>query len=190
MADRENAIRGLEACACDCQSMHCYNCPYATNGVSCMTTLMCDALALLRETKEVEDNKMTYCNRTPYVYNIGDILEPLVSYLSVGGVLTVEKRWRQYESDPRSTNNECETVNFYSLSVCRNDGYSGKKLMTFSENYMMLHMRRIYSAKDEAWSTDSKQLRYENEKLKNEIQEMRGKLTEILEMTYLHEIDI
>lgn len=47
MADREKVIRGLEACARDVGIMHCRECPY--NGISCITPLLRDALALLKE---------------------------------------------------------------------------------------------------------------------------------------------
>lgn len=49
MADREKAIRGLEACACDSRLMQCENCPYHTDKSRCVTTLMRDVLALLKE---------------------------------------------------------------------------------------------------------------------------------------------
>ena len=47
MADREKVIRGLEACARDVGIMHCRECPY--NGILCITPLLRDALALLKE---------------------------------------------------------------------------------------------------------------------------------------------
>lgn len=48
MADREKVIRGLEACACDMRLMQCVDCPYHTNKARCITTLMRDALDLLK----------------------------------------------------------------------------------------------------------------------------------------------
>lgn len=47
MADREKVMRGLEACARDVRIMHCRECPY--NGIPCITLLLRDALALLKE---------------------------------------------------------------------------------------------------------------------------------------------
>lgn len=55
MADKAKAIRGLEACALDLRSVHCANCPYLTDDAddaSCITTLMRDALILLKEQRE------------------------------------------------------------------------------------------------------------------------------------------
>lgn len=52
MADREKVMRGLEACACDMRLMQCENCPYHTDKARCLTTLMRDALALLKEQEE------------------------------------------------------------------------------------------------------------------------------------------
>lgn len=49
MADREKTIRGLESCVYDMRLMQCVNCPYHTDKSRCLTTLMRDALALLRE---------------------------------------------------------------------------------------------------------------------------------------------
>ena len=49
MADFEKVTRGLEACVCDSRLMQCANCPYHTDKSRCVTTLMRDALALLRE---------------------------------------------------------------------------------------------------------------------------------------------
>ena len=49
MPDRDKVIRGLEACACDMRLMQCADCPYHTNKARCLTTLMRDALALLKE---------------------------------------------------------------------------------------------------------------------------------------------
>ena len=57
MPDREKVIRGLEACACDMRLMQCADCPYHTNKARCLTTLMRDALALL---KEQEPNVLEY----------------------------------------------------------------------------------------------------------------------------------
>ena len=49
MPDREKVIRGLEACVCDLRLMQCEACPYHTDKSRCVTTLMRDALALLKE---------------------------------------------------------------------------------------------------------------------------------------------
>lgn len=49
MADFEKVTRGLEACVCDSRLMQCENCPYQTDKSRCVTTLMRDAFALLRE---------------------------------------------------------------------------------------------------------------------------------------------
>ena len=47
---RKKVIRGLEACARDVGIMHCRECPY--NGILCITPLLRDVLALLREQDE------------------------------------------------------------------------------------------------------------------------------------------
>lgn len=52
MADFEKVIRGLEACVCDSRLMQCANCPYQTDKSRCVTTLMRDALALMKEQTE------------------------------------------------------------------------------------------------------------------------------------------
>lgn len=49
MTDREKVIRGLEACAHNMRLMQCVDCPYYTDKARCITTLMRDALALLKE---------------------------------------------------------------------------------------------------------------------------------------------
>jgi len=49
MNERKKVIRGLEACVCDSRLMQCANCPYHTDKSRCVTTLMRDALALLKE---------------------------------------------------------------------------------------------------------------------------------------------
>ncbi len=49
MADREKVIRGLEACVYNQRLMQCESCPYHTDKARCLTTLMRDALALLKE---------------------------------------------------------------------------------------------------------------------------------------------
>lgn len=49
MADFEKVTRGLEACVCDSRLMQCANCPYQTDKSRCVTTLIRDALALLKE---------------------------------------------------------------------------------------------------------------------------------------------
>lgn len=49
MADFEKVTRGLEACVGDLLLMRCANCPYHTDKSRCVTTLMRDAVALLRE---------------------------------------------------------------------------------------------------------------------------------------------
>ena len=54
MADFEKVTRGLEACACDFRLMQCANCPYQTDKSRCVTTLMLDALALLKEREAME----------------------------------------------------------------------------------------------------------------------------------------
>lgn len=46
---REKVIRGLESCVYDIRLMQCVNCPYHTDKSRCLTTLMRDALALLKE---------------------------------------------------------------------------------------------------------------------------------------------
>lgn len=46
---RENVIRGLEACVFNQRLMQCESCPYHTDKARCLTTLMRDALALLKE---------------------------------------------------------------------------------------------------------------------------------------------
>lgn len=49
MADREKVIRGLEACVYDQRLMQCESCPYHTDKARCLTMLMRDAFALLKE---------------------------------------------------------------------------------------------------------------------------------------------
>ena len=49
MPDFEKVTRGLEACVSDSRLMQCANCPYHTDKSRCITTLMRDALALLKE---------------------------------------------------------------------------------------------------------------------------------------------
>jgi len=49
MAEREKVIRGLEACVSNQYLMQCTSCPYHTDKARCVTTLMRDALALLKE---------------------------------------------------------------------------------------------------------------------------------------------
>lgn len=44
---REKVIRGLKACAEDVGTLHCRECPYS--GMPCITPLLRDALALLKE---------------------------------------------------------------------------------------------------------------------------------------------
>jgi hypothetical protein len=48
----EKVIRGLEACVCDSRLMQCANCPYHTDKSRCVTTLMRDALAMLKEQED------------------------------------------------------------------------------------------------------------------------------------------
>ena len=48
----EKVIRGLEACVYDSRLMQCANCPYHTDKSRCVTTLMRDALALLKGQEE------------------------------------------------------------------------------------------------------------------------------------------
>jgi len=48
-AEREKVIRGLEACVHNQHLMQCESCPYHTDKARCLTTLMRDALDLLRE---------------------------------------------------------------------------------------------------------------------------------------------
>jgi hypothetical protein len=45
---RDKAIRGLEACVFNQCLMQCESCPYHTDKARCLTTLMRDALALLK----------------------------------------------------------------------------------------------------------------------------------------------
>lgn len=52
MDDFEKVTRGLEACVGDLLLMQCSNCPYQTDKSRCVTTLMRDALALLKEQEE------------------------------------------------------------------------------------------------------------------------------------------
>ena len=49
MTNREKVIRGFEACVSDSRLMQCANCPYQTDKSQCVTKLMQDALALLKE---------------------------------------------------------------------------------------------------------------------------------------------
>lgn len=48
MVEREKVIRGLEACVNNQLLMQCESCPYHTDKARCLTTLMRDALALLK----------------------------------------------------------------------------------------------------------------------------------------------
>lgn len=64
MLDREKVIHGLEACVSRTRLMQCKSCPYQTDKTRCVTTLMQDALTLLKEQEPVRHGRWIPINRS------------------------------------------------------------------------------------------------------------------------------
>ena len=112
MAEREKVIRGLEACARDVGIMHCRECPY--NGILCITPLLRDALALLKDQEARVMTLEELCSSPPdYMYLetyngwlecvIQDIGESSASYgtFVYGFDMSFVKSWKSYGKDWR-----------------------------------------------------------------------------------------
>lgn len=75
MTEGEKVIRGLEACVNNQYLMQCASCPYHTDKARCVTTLMRDALALLKgqeprvmTLEELKSIKTWNRNTPPYLW--------------------------------------------------------------------------------------------------------------------------